>query len=351
MDLKRKIAEYAALNESEVVRKALLESEPPVVIIPPRSREDILHFFEEAEAHGLSLSEEEKRSLLEVGAYTGVTTEEHVALDKVTSITAMRLPRYMGRCLHTQECFEVVCVLRGVARQAVGDLEMDLREGDVCIIAPDVMHDANVREDGLVISILVRRSNFDRAFFRLFREGDPFYSFFSNVLYGNTEYPYLLFHTGSDDLVKEMALEILEDSLRPREYSGSYRFACISVLFLRLLRFSRGTLQIGKPSSQNRISMVSILEYIQANYAGLDRDSLARAFHYTPEHMTRLIKQATGRSFSELLTDIRLTKAQELLLETDLTVGEIAAHVGYSSVSNFHKLFRKKYGKHPSEFR
>lgn len=59
----------------------------------------------------------------------------------------------------------------------------------------------------------------------------------------------------------------------------------------------------------------------------------------------------TGSTFKELLLHKRLDKAARLLRETRLTIQEVCAEVGYDNTSYFHRVFRRRYGKSPKEYR
>ena len=61
------------------------------------------------------------------------------------------------------------------------------------------------------------------------------------------------------------------------------------------------------------------------------------------------IKQITDNTPSELIQQIRLQKAQQLLLKSKLRVNEVAYMVGFSNPSYFSKCFQKQFGVKPSE--
>ena len=59
----------------------------------------------------------------------------------------------------------------------------------------------------------------------------------------------------------------------------------------------------------------------------------------------------TGRNYTELLQEKRLTQAAWLLRNTDRKVDEIAAAVGYENISYFHRLFAARFGLSPKKYR
>lgn len=99
-------------------------------------------------------------------------------------------------------------------------------------------------------------------------------------------------------------------------------------------------------------SFIDILAYIQKKYQSITLDSLAATFHYNASYLSRIIRNNTRRTLVDIITELRLAKAAELLLRTDLKISAIAEMAGYdSSISHFSRLFRKKYGISPQKYR
>ena len=95
-----------------------------------------------------------------------------------------------------------------------------------------------------------------------------------------------------------------------------------------------------------------VIAYINAHYQeDIFLDKLAEEFNFSTKYLSSLVKNETGKSFSTYLTDLRLDRAIDLLLHTDLGIKEIAASVGYSDPRYFHRLFKKHVGKTPSQYR
>ncbi len=83
----------------------------------------------------------------------------------------------------------------------------------------------------------------------------------------------------------------------------------------------------------------------------LSRETLASQFYLNPDYMDRLFKKETGMSMKEYLWNERLRVSEGLLAQTELPVTEIALRVGYSSLSAFNRLFKKRTDLNPSEYR
>ena len=67
--------------------------------------------------------------------------------------------------------------------------------------------------------------------------------------------------------------------------------------------------------------------------------------------LCRFIKQHTSKSFIDFLTDIRLGAASRALVDSSLSIAEIGYDCGFNNLSNFNRIFKKKKGVTPKEFR
>ncbi len=83
----------------------------------------------------------------------------------------------------------------------------------------------------------------------------------------------------------------------------------------------------------------------------IDIASLAREFAMSQSTLYRKVKAVAGISPNELIRNIRLSKAAEMLARTDQTIAEIAWATGFGSPVYFRNCFKERYGKTPSEYR
>jgi AraC-type DNA-binding domain-containing proteins len=95
----------------------------------------------------------------------------------------------------------------------------------------------------------------------------------------------------------------------------------------------------------------SVKEYIQNNYTrDISLDICSEALGIPARRLTVLFYKITGINFVEYVIDFRLKKAKELLKETDESIINISFMVGYQP-QYFNKIFKKKEGITPGEFR
>jgi YesN/AraC family two-component response regulator len=68
-------------------------------------------------------------------------------------------------------------------------------------------------------------------------------------------------------------------------------------------------------------------------------------------HFCKMFKKLTGRTFVEYVNGCRMTKAEQLLQESSMTITEIAAQVGCENANYFTKLYKQYKGMTPSQGR
>jgi len=93
--------------------------------------------------------------------------------------------------------------------------------------------------------------------------------------------------------------------------------------------------------------------YIQLNYMNgdLSADSVAAALHISVPYFSKLFNEHMKITFTNYVTGLRIQEAEDLLLNTPLTVKEIGESVGFLNSSYFITVFKKKHGVSPNQFR
>lgn len=96
-----------------------------------------------------------------------------------------------------------------------------------------------------------------------------------------------------------------------------------------------------------------IIDLIAAHYGdpNLSVQWIAEAVGFSPTYTSRLFKQMKAQSINDYVNEVRVMKARELLLSTNLNGQEIAQRTGFTNTQYFHKVFKKFFGMTPKEMR
>ncbi|AXY73914.1 AraC family transcriptional regulator [Paraflavitalea soli] len=107
-----------------------------------------------------------------------------------------------------------------------------------------------------------------------------------------------------------------------------------------------------EPFSYNSRRIEKTFEYMNQNFdKPITLGEVARLANMSEVAFSRFFKQRTGNTFIDSLTEIRLGHASRMLIDTTQSVAEIAYHCGFNNISNFNRIFRKKKGCTPRDFR
>ncbi|WP_248930043.1 response regulator transcription factor [Paenibacillus hamazuiensis] len=91
-----------------------------------------------------------------------------------------------------------------------------------------------------------------------------------------------------------------------------------------------------------------IAEHIEKD---LSRDDIADYVFLSPDYLSRIFKKETGMSLSDYLIEEKFKFAQQILVQSDKPISEIAASIGYTNFSHFSKMFKRVTDMNPLEFR
>ena len=108
-----------------------------------------------------------------------------------------------------------------------------------------------------------------------------------------------------------------------------------------------------KRNKQKENSIVNeITEIIRQTYTdNISIALIAEQVHLTPNYVSMIFKKICGMTIMEFVTDLRIQKAKELIVTTDLQIQEIAEYVGYNNQYYFSSVFKKKTGVQPKNYR
>lgn len=257
---------------------------------------------------------------------------------------------YINNHIHSHNYFEICYIFKGSCQLQFENEQHTLVEGDLCIVAPISLHDIIIDDDSsVVITISIRKSTFESAFFTLLSQKDLLSYFFRTILYNQTSSNYLLFHTDNSDEIKIIIKNLIMENYKGDMYYNNCSISWANILFSNILRNYSDAIQFHNYNMDNDFSL--ILQYIQHNYRKLTLKALAKHFHYSEAHLSTLIKKNVGLNFVALISKLKMSDAKDYLMNTNLSIAKISEYVGYNSADHFSRTFKKYYKKSPQQYR
>lgn len=156
------------------------------------------------------------------------------------------------------------------------------------------------------------------------------------------------------DLENEVGLSSALEEKKPKPLSELYvanKIVEIMILGERIIYENKGKSLIKEPKVIRSQGM-SILTYIYAHSSeGLTLEKLSKVFYMSESSISKYIMDLTGVSFINILNDIRIEKATDYLIHTDLSLNDIANLLGFVDASHISKHFQSSIGISPMEYR
>ena len=150
--------------------------------------------------------------------------------------------------------------------------------------------------------------------------------------------------------IEQMLYRMCHEFTHKKPY---YEQVCSGLLVATLSLISRSLSVAEEPASIKRSELIEqiISEFHTSPQYPLVISKFARKYSVSTNHLIREFKKSTGKSPSQYLIDIRIKKAEELLLFSNYTSSQIAEFLGYYNYSYFSRLFKKRVGVSPNEYR
>jgi len=148
--------------------------------------------------------------------------------------------------------------------------------------------------------------------------------------------------------IENIKSEITGNKFLNKKYA-SHLLACLMIEILRIN--PKATPQSDAADEPTR-AMQKMIYYVHAHFKeDITLESVSEYVRLSPGYVSKMFKKNLGYGFKELLTELRLKYAENLLLHSDESITDISYFCGFQSSSHFLRSFSKKYDMSPREFR
>ena len=271
-------------------------------------------------------------------------------VNESSPIVVRKRSRYFPAVLYHRPCFELIYLYSGQCTHICKGQQYELRQGDFCLLEYGASHRIfNNSDYSILIELLIFPKILNKICATLLSENSVLSNFFHNALYGHSNYPLILFHTGTDSAVKNFVTAMLSESQQRTGFYYIFLESFLNALFVILLRQFRP--YQAQPVALEHAPIPEIMDYITKNYLEITLADLAASFDYSVPHMSKLIREACGVSYSAIVRQLKMRRAAWLLQHTSLSMTQIASEIRCVDTSHFGKNFRKEFQMTPKEYR
>lgn len=258
---------------------------------------------------------------------------------------------YFDSPLHYHPEFELVLIINGTGKRFIGNVISDFSEGDLTFIGANLPHlfknhpeyydaSSTLRAQSVVVQFLQEAIGSD--FWKL-PQAKKLRKLLEVSKYGV-------------DIVGKTKEYIIPKMISIVKMKGMERIICL----LEILNCLANTGEFDLISSVDTRGydlldaqrLNAVFEYMLENYhREIKLEEVAAISCMTRTSFCRFFQQRTKRTFSSVLTDIRLNQATKLLIESSMNVSRVGYECGFNNLSNFNRQFKKKFTLSPYYYR
>jgi AraC-like DNA-binding protein len=250
---------------------------------------------------------------------------------------------------HTHDAIEISYVTEGTGFQYMNDATLQVKQGDIFLLPMGTAHVYRPPSPAKVGSLGVINCVFRPEALRQWPDFPPAGSALHQVLYEPHTMERPWFHLyDKDSAFADLFYNLLSEY---RQRQPGYEVVVHSLFSQLIALLHRHSVMTG--SYERRSPKIEdALQYIKHHcFKDITLKQVAEHSFLSVSHLQRLLKQATGSSFTSYVQHLRVKTCCELLKTTSMTVQQIANTVGYHDMKHFHELFRHKTGMTPQEYR
>ena len=158
-----------------------------------------------------------------------------------------------------------------------------------------------------------------------------------------------------DSKIEEIAKSIIEEYKNHEKADDIAITGYVALILSKLYRdyvFKELKEENYKAYSQRMLLLNEVIKFIHENFSDdIELSGIAERFNINIYHFCHIFKDFTGKTFKEYLNKVRVDKAEQLLLNTDASISEIAFLSGFNDSNYFSRKFKQIKGKTPREIR
>ncbi|MBS5520975.1 MAG: helix-turn-helix transcriptional regulator [Clostridiales bacterium] len=256
--------------------------------------------------------------------------------------------RWPGAQLHWHHYWEILCQIEGKTKIKVGNEEFLSEEGDITIIGSDELHSTRKMTPEHCLLILQFRGSVLLPYLKEIEQ----FKYLSNIIFeqmGNKQH----FRIQNNYYIRGLLERTLKE-YREKQFGYEIQIqAYLMQMFAFFLRNKYICIPQLDPEKVSALEKVkNSLIYMENNYnKPMELHEVAAQSCISIYNFCRMFKAATEHTFVEYLNYIRIKESEKLLLFSEDSVGKIAMDTGFSSLSYFNRVFKRKNGVSPLVYR
>lgn len=249
---------------------------------------------------------------------------------------------------HYDEFISVQYIYSGKMHLRFLDHELTLTAGQLILMNSNVIHSFRMeKEEDIVFSIQIQNEYMKKELlYGISGTGAVADFLLKSILREDSDFTYERFDFSNDIRMRFLFQDLFCEYLEPSLCGNALVQDLMRIFFILLIRSSSDKMEDSRDKK-----IIDMLKYIEDNSRSCTLNDLAQQFNFSAKYISYILKEKTGKTFSELLSQAKMKNICFFLENTDKPIQKIAEMCGYSNQSFFYKKFKELYGLSPKEYR
>ncbi|MFZ2664910.1 MAG: helix-turn-helix domain-containing protein, partial [Trichococcus flocculiformis] len=159
---------------------------------------------------------------------------------------------------------------------------------------------------------------------------------------------FILFRNEQNEHIKQIINNMADEYFFPKVFSGKIISSYLPILIYEL---ARSLPHEYSETFSKKDPFYDVLQLIDAEFTTLTLDAASKRLNFNKNYLSNMIKKRSGQTFTELLNEKRLLKANLLIESTEIPIQTILTEVGFSNKTYFYTCYKNRFHCLPSEVR
>ncbi|MBS5112655.1 MAG: helix-turn-helix domain-containing protein [Coprobacillus cateniformis] len=268
------------------------------------------------------------------------------------SIMITRNERFAKVPCHIHDYIEINYMYSGQCEEDIDGKKHLIHKGQMTFIDTKTPHAIGMtNEDDIMINFLIKKEYLMNHVLAKCNDKNLMTSFFINTLNeSNNLSNYMILNTENNERLQMFIYELLYEyyfpSLNAREMINNL----FVLIILEMINSLSTSVNYASITESNTI-IINALGYMEKNFFNCSLETTAKHVGVNPCYLTTLLKKHIHQSYKDLIIQLRIEYAAQLILSNQDSIDNIARKSGYQNLTFFYKKFKELYHCSPKEYR
>lgn len=275
----------------------------------------------------------------------------YIPVHRDTPIYLKKNSRFRTVDEHRHNFIEIGYIYSGTVKETIAGKTFYFHQGQMILIDRNTAHAIGYTEENDILISILAPVKYCRSVLNRIQTDNVLLRFFLNALNDeNKGINYLVFNAENQDRIQEMVLEMIYEQIYPSQNHNEIMESLFQTVILSVIS-TIDTEPVIQSLIKSSATAVNAVTYIEQHYKECTLQSIADHLGINSAYLSTLLKKEIGKNFRNIVAELKLRDAAEMLRTTNIPVSVIAEAAGYPNLTHFYRKFQEQYGSKPAEYR